>query len=105
MLQPSGPIFIVVEGDGPLTLHSGHVGPVVARARQQHVAEQCLNGCLAYQTNEKQLLDNWRRDDAQGGQTEEEASKAIWLAGVLVPYVFLQGALGFLLDALNMGDV
>lgn len=94
-----------MEGDGPLALHSGHVGPVVAGAREQHVAEQRLDGCFADQADEKQLLDDRRGDYAQGGQAEEETSKAVWLAGVLVPYILLQGALGLLLDALHVGNV
>lgn len=94
-----------MEGDGPLALYGGHVGPVVAGTREQHVAKQCFDRCLANQPNKKQLLDDRRRDDAQGGQAEEETSKAVWLAGVLVPYILLQGALGLLLDALHVGNV
>lgn len=94
-----------MEGDGSLALHGGHVGPVVAGAREQHVTKQCLDGRLAYQAHEKQLLNDRRGDDAQGGQAEEEASKAVWLAGVLVPYVLLQGALRLLLDALHVGNI
>lgn len=104
-LAASGPVLVVVEGDGPLALHGGHVGPVVAGAREQHIAEQCLDGCLAHKANEKQLLDDRRGDDAQGWKAKEKTSKAVGLAGVLVPYVLLQGALGLLLDALHMGNV
>lgn len=35
----SRPVLVVVEGEGSLALHGGHVGPVVAGARQQHVAQ------------------------------------------------------------------
>lgn len=101
----SGPVLVVVEGDGAVALHGGHVGPVVAGAREQHVAEQRLDGRLAHQADEKQLLDDRRGDDAQGGQAQEEASEAVGLARVLVPYIFLQGALGLLLDALHVGHV
>lgn len=104
-LPASGPVLVIVEGDGPLALHGGHVGPVVAGAREQHVAEQRLNGRLADQANEEKLLDHWGGHDAQGGETEEEASKAVGLAGVLIPYVLLQGTLGLLLDALHVGNV
>jgi len=103
--RPSGPVLVVVEGDGPVALHGGHVGPVVAGARQQHVAQQRLDGRLAHQADEEQLLDDRRGHDAQGGQAEEQAAEAVGLAGVLVPHVLLQGALGLLLDALHVGDV
>lgn len=94
-----------MEGDRPLALHGGHVGPVVAGAREQHVAKQCLDGRLPYQANEKQLLNDGRGDNAQGGQAEEEPSKAVWLTWVLVPYILLQGTLGLLLDALHMSNI
>lgn len=103
--QASGSVLVVVEGDGALALHGGHVGPVVAGARQQHVAQQRLDGRLAHQAHEEQLLDDRRGDDAQGGQPQEEPSEAVGLAGVLVPHVLLQGALGFFLDAFDVGDV
>lgn len=101
----SGSILIVVEGEGPLALHSRHVGPVVAGPREQHIPEQCLNGRLAHQAHEKQLLDDRRGDDAQRGQAEKEASKSVRLAGILVPHIFLESTLGLLLDALHMGDI
>lgn len=101
----SGSILIVVEGDRPLALHSGHVGPVVAGARQQHVTEQRFDGRLAHQADEEQLLDDRRGDDAQGRQSQEEPPESVWLAGVLVPDIFLQGALGFFLDAFNVSNV
>lgn len=104
-LSTSGPVLIVVEGNGSLALDSRHVGPVVAGAGEQHVAKQRLDGCLAYQANEKQLLDDRGGDDAQGGQAEEETPEAVWLAGVLVPYILLQSALRLLLDALHMGNI
>ena len=105
LVSASGPVLVVVEGDGPLALHGGHVWPVVAGAREQHVTQQCLDGRLSHQANEEQLLDDRGGDDAQGGQAEEETSEAVRLAGVLVPYVLLQGALGLLLDALHVGNV
>lgn len=101
----SGSILVVVEGERPLALHRGHVGPVVAGARQQHVTEQRFNGRLAHQADKEQLLNDRRGDDAQRRQSQEEPPKPVWLAGVLVPYIFLQGALGFFLDAFNVGDI
>lgn len=60
----SGSVLVVVEGDGTVPLHR-HVGPVVAGARQQHVPQEGLDGGLAHQTHEEELLDDGRGDDAQ----------------------------------------
>lgn len=101
----SGPVLVVVEGDGPVALHRGHVGPVVAGARQQHVTQQRLDGRLSHQAHKEQLLDDRRGDNAQRGQAQEQAAKAVGLAGVLVPHILLQGTLGLLLDALHVRHV
>lgn len=94
-----------MERDRSLSLYCGHVGPVVAGAREQHVTEERLNWSLADEAHKKQLFDDWRGDNAQGRQAEEEASKAVRLAGVLVSYILLQSTLRLLLDALHVGDV
>lgn len=104
-LCTSRPVFVVVEGNGSLALHGRHVRPVVAGAGEKHVTEQCLDRRLSNQADEKQLLDDWRGDDAKGWEAEEEAAEAVWLTGVLVSYVLLQGTLGLLLDALHVGDI
>lgn len=63
----SRPVLVVVERQRSVSLHR-HVGPVVAGARQQHVPKQGLDGRLAHQAHEEELLDHGRRDDAQRRQ-------------------------------------
>ena len=91
-------------GSGCLSL-DGHVRPVEGPAAQQHVTDERLDGRLAHQAHEEELLDHLRRHGAEGGQAQQELAEAGGLVGVLAAYVLLQGALRLLLDALDVGHV
>lgn len=100
----SRPILIVVEREGSVSLHR-HIGPVVAGARQQHVPEQRLDGRLAHQAHEEELLDHRGRDDTQRRQAQQEPPETVGLVRVLIPHILLQGTLRLFLDAFHMSHI
>lgn len=89
----------------PLGTLDGHVRPVEAAPGEQHVSDEGLDGGFTYQADEEELLDDRRGDGAQGGQPQEQFPEAAGLVGVLTPHILLQGALGLLLQALDVRSV
>lgn len=87
------------------TLLEGHVGPAEAASGQQHVPDQRLDGGFPHQPDEEELLDDRRRDSAERRQAKQELPEPVRLVGVLTPHIFLQSALGFLLQTLHVGHV
>lgn len=86
-------------------LLEGHVGPAEAASGQQHVPDQRLDGGFPHQPDEEELLDDRRRDGAERRQAKQELPEPVRLVGVLTPHIFLQSALGFLLQTLHVGHV
>lgn len=70
-------------------LLEGHVGPAEAASRQQHVPDQRLDGGFPHQPDEEKLLDDRRRDGAEGRQAEQQLPEAVGLVGILTPHILL----------------
>ena len=110
--------------------HGRHVGPIERRSAEEHIADKRFDGRFTHQTHEEQLLNHlknpkqmiwhspvnckwairwWgthlRRDGAQRREPEQEFAEAGRLRRVLRPAIFLQGALRFLLQALDVRHV
>lgn len=92
-------------GGASAALLEGHVGPAEAASRQQHVPDQSLDGGFPHQPDEEKLLDDGRRDGAEGRQAKQELPEPVRLVGILTPHIFLQSTLGFLLQTLHVGHV
>lgn len=82
-----------------------HVGPIEGTAGEKHVPDEGLDGCLADEPDEEELLDDLRADGPQRGKPQKELAEACRLVGVLGPAVLFQCALAFFLQALDVGDV
>lgn len=85
--------------------HGVYVRPAETAAAQQHVPDQRLDGRLAHQPDEEQLLDDLRADRAQGRQPEQQFAEPDRLVGILRPAVLFQGALRFFLQRLDVRHV
>lgn len=85
--------------------HGVDVRPAEAAAAEQHVPDERLDGRLAHQPDEEQLLDDLRADRAQRRQPEQQLAEPDRLVGVLRPAVLLQGALRLLLQRLDVRHV
>ena len=79
--------------------------PLEAWAGQQHVPYQGLDGGLADEPHEEELLDDGGGDCAEGGESEQQLSKPGWLVRVLGAAVLLQRALRLLLQLLHNARV
>ena len=86
-------------------LHGRHVRPIETRAGEEHVADERLDWRLADEPDEEELLDDLRRDGAQGGQPEQQLAETDRLIGVLGPAVLFERALRLLLQALDVAHV
>ena len=82
-----------------------HIRPAKRPSTQQHVPDERLYGSLADEPDEEELFDDVGGHGAEGGQAEEQLAEARGLGGVLGANVLLEGALGLLLDALDVGGV
>lgn len=70
-----------------------------------HVPDQRLDGRLADQSHEEELRDEVGGDGAQCRETQQQATKALRLAGVLHPLVLGEGHLSLLLQRLHVDRV
>ena len=81
-----------------LLLDGGHVGrPAERSAAEQHISDESVDGRLADETHEEQLLDDLRGDGAQRRQAQQQLAEARRLRGVLRADVVLERALRLLL--------
>jgi hypothetical protein len=85
--------------------HGAHVGPGEGAAAEQHVPDERLDGRLAHQPHEEELLDDRRADRAQRRQPQQQLAEARRLVGVLGAAVLLQGALRLLLQTFDVTHV
>ena len=67
----------------------------------QHVLDHRLDGDLAHEPHEEQLLDDGGGHGPEGGQSEQQLAEPGGLVGVLGPAVLLQRALRLLLQLLD----
>ena len=67
----------------------------------QHVLDHRLDGNLAHEPHEEQLLDDGGGHGPEGGQSEQQLAEPGGLVGVLGPAVLLQRALRLLLQLLD----
>lgn len=70
-----------------------HVRPIEGAAAEEHVADQRLDGRLADQSHEEQLLDDLRADGPQRRQPQQQFAEARRLIRVLRSTVLFQSAL------------
>lgn len=54
--------------DGPW-LHGWHVGPIETGSGEEHVADECLDGRFADETDEEELLDDLGGDGPEGRES------------------------------------
>jgi hypothetical protein len=82
---------------------SGHATarPLEAVARYQHVPDEGLDGRLADEPDEEELLDDGGGDGAEGGEAQQQLAEPGGLVGILGAAVLLQGALRLLLQLLD----
>jgi len=85
--------------------HGVYVRPAEAAAAEQHVPDERLDGRLAHQSDEEQLLYDLRADRAQGRQPEQQFAEPDRLVGILRPAVLLQRALRLFLQRLDVRHV
>ena len=67
----------------------------------QHVLDHRLDGDLAHEPHEEQLLNDGGGHGPEGGQSEQQLAEPGGLVGVLGPAVLLQRALRLLLQLLD----
>ena len=83
----------------------GQGGPLEGVAREEHVPDEGLDGSLAHQSDEEELLYHRGGHGPEGGQSEQQLAEPGGLVGVLGPAVLLQRALRLLLQLLHHGRV
>lgn len=86
----------------PGGLLSWDIRPADWASGELHVTDQRLDGCLSYQAHEKELRDEVGWNSAQGGEAQEQASKALRLTRVLHPLILRQSHLSLLLQRLHV---
>ena len=77
--------------------------PLEAVSGDEHVPDEGLDGRLAHQPHEEELLYDGGGDGAEGGEAEQQLAEPGGLVGVLGAAVLLQGALRLLLKLLDHG--
>ena len=83
----------------------GQGWPLEGVAREEHVPDEGLDGSLAHQSDEEELLYHRGGHGPEGGQSEQQLAEPGGLVGVLGPAVLLQRALRLLLQLLHHGRV
>ena len=76
-----------------MMLLDGHVGPVERAATEQHVTYERVDGRLADQSYEEQLLDDVRGHGAQRRQSQQQLAEPCRLSWILRPDVVLESTL------------
>ena len=79
----------------------GPLEGVAIDGREEHVPDEGLDGGLAHQSDEEELLYHRGGHGPEGGQSEQQLAEPGGLVGVLGPAVLLQRALRLLLQLLD----